>query len=162
LLYVPTVGDNSVSFDTAANETRFNALVDELGIGKYRGKIIGKNTQQSPDFFKIDLSVSQELPLFVGNSKLRLFADIENVLNLVDSDWGALRQVSFPQTAALVSVQCLNAPVATGTAPATGVANTASTQNCAQFRYSNVNSPNEALVTRQSLYGIRVGVKVSF
>jgi hypothetical protein len=162
LLYVPTVGDTRVSFDTAANETKFNDLVGQLGIGKYRGKIIGKNTQMAPDFFKIDLSMSQELPLFVGNSKLRLFADIENVLNLVDSDWGALRQVSFPQTAALVSVQCLSAPVATGTAPGTGVANTASTQNCAQFRYSNVNAPNEALVTRQSLYGIRIGVKVNF
>lgn len=162
LLYVPTAGDSRVSFDTAANETAFNALVDKLGVGKYRGSIIGKNTQQSPDFFKIDLSVSQELPLFVGNSKLRLFADIENVLNIIDSDWGALRQVSFPQTAAVVTVQCLSAPVATGTAPGTGVVNTASTQNCAQYRYSNVISPNEALVTRQSLYGIRVGVKVSF
>ena len=162
LLYVPTVGDTLVSFDTAANETKFNDLVSQLGIAKYRGKIIGKNTQMSPDFFKVDLSLSQELPLLVGNSKLRLFADIENVLNMINKDWGSLRQVSFPQTAALASVQCLSAPVATGTTPGTGVANTASTQNCAQYRYSNVNAPNEALVTRQSLYGIRVGVKVSF
>lgn len=162
LLYVPTVGDTRVSFDTAANETRFNDLVSQAGIAKYRGKIIGKNTQMSPDFFKVDLSLSQELPLLVGSSKLRLFADIENVLNMINKDWGSLRQVSFPQTAALVSVQCLSAPVATGTTPGTGVANTASTQNCVQYRYSNVNAPNEALVTRQSLYGIRVGVKVSF
>ena len=162
LLYVPTVGDSRVSFDSSASETAFNALVDQLEIGKYRGKIIGKNTQQAPDFFKIDVSISQELPLFVGNSKLRLFADIENVLNMINKDWGSLRQVSFPQTAALVSVQCLTTAVATGTAPGTGVANTASTQNCAQFRYSDVIAPNEALVARQSLYGIRVGVKLSF
>lgn len=162
LLYVPTLNDSRVSFATAANETAFNALVDQLGIGKYRGGIIAKNTQQSPDFFKVDLSISQELPLFVGKSKLRLFADIENVLNLIDSDWGALRQVSFPQTAALVTVQCLSVATPTGTAPAAGVVNTSSTQNCAQYRYSNVLAPNEALVTRQSLYGIRVGVKVSF
>ncbi len=162
LLYVPTVGDSRVSFATAANETAFNGLVDQLGIGKYRGSIIGKNTQQSPDFFKVDLALSQELPLFVGGAKIRLFADIENVLNLIDSDWGALRQVSFPQTAALVTVQCLTVATPTGTAPATGVVNTLTTQNCAQYRYSNVLAPNEALVTRQSLYGIRVGVKVSF
>jgi hypothetical protein len=162
LLYVPTVGDSRVSFDSAASETAFNSLVDSLGIGKYRGRIIPKNTQQSPDFFKVDLSVSQELPLFVGSAKLRLFADIENVLNLIDSDWGSLRQVSFPQTAAIVNVACLSVATPTGTAPGAGVANTASTQNCAQYRYSNVLAPNEALVTRQSLYGIRVGVKLSF
>jgi len=162
LLYVPTAGDSRVSFDSAANETKFNDLVDQLGIGKYRGKIIGKNTQQSPDFFKIDLSISQELPLLVGNAKLRLFADIENVLNMINKDWGSLRQVSFPYTAAVVTVQCLSAPVATGTAPGTGVTNTASTANCAQYRYSNVIAPNEALVTRQSLYGVRVGLKLSF
>jgi len=162
LLYVPSLTDSRVSFATAANETAFNALVDQLGIGKYRGGIIAKNTQQSPDFFKVDLSISQELPLFVGKSKLRLFADIENVLNLIDSDWGALRQVSFPQTAALVTVQCLSVATPTGTTPAAGVVNTSSTQGCAQYRYSNVLAPNEALVTRQSLYGIRVGVKVSF
>ena len=175
LLYVPTAGDSRVSFDTVANQTAFDTLVDRLGIGKYRGKIIPKNTQQAPDFFKIDLAISQELPLFVGNAKVRLFADIENVLNLIDSDWGALRQVSFPQTAALVTVQCLSVAQPTGQAivnigstpaqnplnlPAVGNAN--SGQNCAQYRYSNVLSPNEALVTRQSLYGIRVGVKVSF
>jgi hypothetical protein len=162
LLYVPTVGDSRVSFDSAANETKFNDLVGQLGIEKYRGKIIGKNTQQSPDFFKIDLSISQELPLLVGNSKLRLFADMENVLNMINKDWGSLRQVSFPQTAALVSVQCLTAAVATGTTPGTGVTNTASTANCAQFRYAEVTAPSEALVSRQSLYGVRVGVKLSF
>jgi hypothetical protein len=162
LLYVPTVGDSRVSFDSLANETAFNALVDKLEIGKYRGTIMGKNTQQSPDFFKIDVSISQELPLIVGNSKLRLFADIENVLNMINKDWGSLRQVSFPQTAALVSVQCLTTAVATGTTPGSGVANTASTQNCAQFRYSDVLAPSEALVSRQSLYGVRVGVKLSF
>lgn len=162
LLYVPTLGDARVSFDTAASEAAFNALVTNLGLEKFRGKILPKNSQTSPDFFKVDLNVSQELPLFVGNAKLKLFADVENVLNLIDSDWGALRQVGFPQLASVVGVQCLSAPVATGTTPGAGVVNTASTQNCAQYRYSGVRNPNINLVTRQSLYGIRVGVKVSF
>jgi negative regulator of sigma E activity len=70
--------------------------------------------------------------------------------------------VSFPQTAAIVNVQCLSAPVATGVTPGAGVVNTAPTQTCAQYRYSNVTSPNEAIVTRQSLYQIRVGVRFEF
>ncbi len=163
LLYVPNMNDPLVSFDSVATETAFNNLVDQLGISKFRGRIIPKNTQQSPDFFKVDLHVSQELPVPVlSGAKVKLFADVENLLNLIDSDWGSLRQVSFPQTAAVVNIQCLNAPVATGTAPGAGVANTASNQNCAQFRYSNVVAPNEVLQSRQSLYQIRVGIRFEF
>jgi Carboxypeptidase regulatory-like domain len=174
LLYVPTTGDARVSFDSVASETAFNNLVTNLGIDKFRGKILPKNSQTSPDFFKVDLSISQELPLFVGGAKLRLFADVENVLNFIDSDWGALRQVAFPYAATVVNVQCIG----TGTLPPTGAApgslipggggatyaplNTSNTQTCAQYRYSNVQNPNVDLVSRQSLYGIRVGVKVSF
>lgn len=162
LLYVPTVGDARVSFATAADETNFNALVTQFGLDKFRGKILPKNSQTSPDFFKVDLNVSQELPLFVGSAKLRLFADIENVLNLIDSDWGALRQVPFSYTAGVATVQCLTTPTATGTAPGAGVVNTSTAQACQQYRYSGVRNPNINLVTRQSLYGIRVGVKVTF
>lgn len=162
LLYVPTTGDSRVSFASATDETNFNALVTNFGLEKFRGRILPKNSQTSPDFFKVDLNVSQELPLFVGNAKIKLFADIENVLNLIDSDWGALRQVGFPYNASVVSVQCLTTPTLTGTTPAAAVINTVPTQSCAQYRYSGVRNPNINLSSRQSLYGIRVGVKVSF
>ena len=175
LLYVPTVGDTRVSFDSVANAAAFDKLVTNLGLEKFRGKILPKNSQTSPDFFKVDLSISQELPLFVGNAKLKLFADVENVLNFIDSDWGALRQVAFPYAATVVNVQCLSAAVPTGTGVVAigstptqnpgnlpAVLNAFNTQACAQYRYSNVVNPNVDLVSRQSLYGIRVGVKVSF
>ncbi len=167
LLYIPTVGDSRVSFDTAASEAAFNNLVSTLGLERYRGRIVPKNSQSSPDVFRVDLHLSQELPApgirnIFPRARFQLFADMENVLNMIDSDWGALRQVSFPQTAAIVNIQCLNAPVATGTAPGAGVVNTASSQTCAQYRYSNVISPNESLIGRQSLYQIRVGVRFEF
>ncbi len=161
LIYIPTANDTRVSFDSVASQNNFDALVTRLGLEKFRGKVLPKNSQTSPDFFKVDLSLSQELPLFVGNAKVKLFADIENILNFIDSDWGALRQVAFPYAATIATVQCLNAPVNTGTAPTPGQVSTA-TQGCAQYRYSAVTNPNIDLVSRQSLYGIRVGVKVSF
>jgi Carboxypeptidase regulatory-like domain len=157
LLYVPTVGDTRVSFDTAASATAFESLVTTLGIEKYRGKIASKNSQTSPDVFKIDLHFSQELPAPFGG-KFEIFADIENALNMIDKDWGSVRQVQFPYNAALVRVTCLTATTPTGTA---GTSATLA-QPCAQYRYSNVLAPNEVLQTRQSLYGIRVGAKVKF
>lgn len=176
LLYVPNTSDPIVSFDSAATEASFNALVDQLGLGKFRGSIVPKNSQRSPDFFKVDLRVSQELPVpILSGAKIKLFADLENVLNLIDSDWGSLRQVAFPYTASVVDVQCLSTPTGTGTtvvpigtpaaqipAGAQAVVNTLPTQTCAQYRYSNVVAPNEALSSRQSLYQIRVGVRFEF
>jgi hypothetical protein len=162
LLYVPTTSDTRVSFDTVASETAFNTLVTNLGIEKFRGRIVPKNSATSPDFFKVDLNFSQELPGGFKGGKFKLFADIENVLNLIDSDWGALRQVSFPYTASLARVACLTAPVATGTAPTAAQTSTSAATSCAQYRYSNILAPNEALVSRQSLYGIRVGIRYSF
>jgi hypothetical protein len=163
LLYVPNTTDAKVSFDTAANETAFNALVDKIGIGKYRGTILPKNSQTSPSFNKIDFHFGQEIPLpVVSGGKLELFADIENVLNLLNRKWGALRQVQFPYNASVVRVQCLSTPVATGTAPTAAQVNTSTAQSCVQYRYSNVAAPSEITQTRQSLYGIRVGVRVKF
>lgn len=169
LLYIPTVGDSRVSFATAADETNFNNLVSSLGLERFRGRIVPKNSQSSPDFFKVDLHISQEIPApgirnILPRARFQLFADLENVLNMIDSDWGALRQVAFPSTSTLANVQCLTTPVATGTAVPTGDPrlNTASSQTCAQYRYSNVLAPNEVLNSRQSLYQIRVGVRFEF
>lgn len=167
LIYVPTANDPLVSFDTAASQTAFNNLVTQLGLERYRGQIVPKNSQRSPDVFRVDLHLSQELPApginrIFPRARFQVFADIENFLNLLDSDWGALRQVGFPQTATIANIQCLSTPTPTGTAPAAGVVNTDSTQTCAQYRYSNILSPNEALVGRQSLYQIRVGIRFEF
>ena len=162
LLYVPTLNDTRVSFDSAATEAAFNTLVANYGLERFRGRIVPKNSNRSPDVFRLDLRVSQEIPAFGGDSRFTVFADIENVLNLIDSDWGELRQVGFPQTASAVLVQCLSVATPTGTAPGAGVVNTSTAQNCAQYRYSSVRDPQFNLVTRQSLYGIRVGVRFQF
>lgn len=163
LLYVPTQNDSRVSFDSAATETAFNAQIDALGLGKYRGSILRKNSQTSPNFFKVDLHLGQQLPLPLGSGmKFEVFADIENVLNLINPKWGSLRQVPFDYTSTLVRVACLTAPVATGTAPTTAQTTASPTGACAQYRYSNVVAPQEVLQTRQSLYGIRIGARLRF
>jgi hypothetical protein len=59
----------------------------------------------------------------------------------------------------MVRVTCLTAVTPTGTA---GTAITSTSQACAQYRYSTVQAPNEVLQARQSLYGIRVGLKFEF
>jgi len=129
----------------------------------YRGKIAPKNIARNRAFTRIDLHLEQEIPTFVGGSRISLFADIENLPNLINHNWGGLRQFGFPQTAAVVQVSCLNvATVPTGTTPTTAQTSTIS-QPCAQYRYSGYRTPNEGAVsTSNSLYLIRVGARFSF
>ena len=164
LLYVPTgpndplvqfgshtvgSGANAVTVTAAQNEAAFNALVDQLGLDKYRGGIVPKNSQTSPHFFKVDLHFGQEIPLpsVMGSEpRLELFADMETFLNLLAKDWGSLRQVDFPYTSPLVRVTCA---VSSGS-------------NCTKYQYTNVQAPTQVFFTRQSLWQLRIGARVKF
>ncbi|UAJ09229.1 TonB-dependent receptor [Glacieibacterium megasporae] len=160
LLYVPTsTTDARVSYDTAATQTALDNLINSTALKNFRGQVAPKNIARSRANTRIDLHVEQEIPTFVGKSRITLFGDIENMPNLLNHNWGGVTQVAFPQTATAVNVQCLAVATATGTA---AVANTASNQVCTQYRYSAVQNPAEVTTTAVSLYLIRVGARFKF
>jgi hypothetical protein len=163
LLYVPTsTTDPLVSYDSTNTANSLDALINSTALKNYRGKVSAKNIGRSRAFTRIDLHLEQEIPTFVGGSRIALFADINNLTNLLNKNWGGLRQLGFPGAAGVVNVQCLAAPVATGTA-ATGVVAGNTSQPCAQYRYSTYAAPNDsALVVTPSLYTIRLGARFSF
>jgi hypothetical protein len=170
LMYVPaSASDVLVSYDSVATRDAVNAFIDSTkGLAKYRGGIVPKNTGRSPHVWKVDLHMDQEVPVpGWSRARVKLFADVENFLNLLDSDWGVQRQVNFPYFGNVVNVQCLTAPVATGTAPAASGAGSVATtpaQGCAQYRYTSFAEPSVLVQNqnRQSLYQIRVGVRFEF
>ncbi len=157
LLYVPNVSsftaDPLVTYDTNATFLAVQGLVQGSELNDYQGQIVPKNIAKTPWVHKLDLSVRQEVP-FVFGGKLELLADVENVLNLLDKDWGTIRQVGFPYTASVVNVQCLQT--------VGGAAATTAAQPCAQYRYSSFRAPSEATNINGSLWGVRFGVRVKF
>ncbi|WP_375427678.1 TonB-dependent receptor domain-containing protein [uncultured Sphingomonas sp.] len=163
LLYVPTsTTDPLVSYDTNLTRDTFEALINSTGLGKYRGRITPRNAFNSKWFTRFDLHVAQQVPTGIAGSRVEVFADIENITNLIDKDWGQIREYNFPYTIPAVRVQCLTAPVATGTAAGTAVA-TNSNQPCLQYRYlAPNNAPTDTIYPRQSLYSIRVGARFTF
>jgi hypothetical protein len=163
LLYVPTSAtDALVSYDSATTQQYLDNLINTTKLGKYRGKIAPRNAFNSAWFTRFDLHFGQEIPTFVGDSRVELFLDIENVTNLLNKNWGQIREYQFPYTIPAVRVQCLQAPVATGTAPG-AAATTTSSQACAQYRYSApAATPADTIYSRQSLYSIRVGARFTF
>jgi hypothetical protein len=156
LLYVPTgTTDPLVSYDTPATQAYLDNLINSTGLGKYRGQVAPRNAFNSKWFTKFDLHIHQEVPTGLGDSRITLFADIENVTNLINKNWGQIREYQFPYTIPAVRVQCLQTP---GGAVATSTA-----QPCAQYRYSAPNAvPTDSIYSRQSLYSIRVGARVTF
>ncbi|MBJ6120170.1 TonB-dependent receptor [Sphingomonas mollis] len=167
LMYVPTVNDTRVSYSSAEFQNALNAFIDSSGLAKYRGKVAPRNAFNSRWFTRLDLHVSQEVPTGIGNSRLQVFADIENLTNFINKKWGQLREYTFPYNAAVTQVQCLATPTATGVAT-TGVVTNNVGQACAQYRYSplggttSFTTPVDQVYVNQSLYSIRVGARFSF
>lgn len=166
LLYVPTgLNDPLVSYNNDAFAQAFNTFIDATGLKKYRGKIAPRNAFNSKWFTKLDLHVSQELPTGLGESKIKLFADVENFTNLINKKWGQVREYVFPYNVAVAQAQCLTTA---GNANGAGTVATTVNQPCAQYRYSPLGgtsaftAPVDQVYVNQSLYSIRVGVRFTF
>ena len=165
LMYVPTVNDPLVSYSNAATRNAVNAFIDASGLGKYRGQVAPRNAFHSKWFTRLDLHLAQELPTYVGKSRITLFADIENFTNFLNPKWGQTREYTFPYNAAVVRVQCLTTA---GNADGAGTVAANAGQACAQYRYSptgggaNFTQPTDQVYTNQSLYSIRIGARFTF
>ncbi|MEY2882873.1 MAG: hypothetical protein RL490_597, partial [Pseudomonadota bacterium] len=150
-IYVPNVSsataDPRVTYATGFDFAGFQNFIQNSELNKYQGQIAPKNIGKAPRYNKLDLSIRQEVP-FVFGGKIELLADIENVLNLINSDWGVIKQVAFPYYGTLVNVSCGNAP-------------------CTSYTYANRSGstfvpPAQAVNFNGSLWGIRFGVRVKF
>ena len=151
LIYVPNVSsisaDPLVTYATTADFERMQRIVQNSSLEGYQGQISDKNIGRSPRFNRVDLRISQEIP-FVFDGKIQVFADFENVLNMINKDWGSLRQVAFPYFATIANVSCVGA--------------TSVGAPCTQYRYSNVRDPQVTPFTNFSLWQIRLGARLSF
>ncbi|MCM0000641.1 MAG: TonB-dependent receptor [Erythrobacter sp.] len=165
LIYVPNVSsataDPRVAYAPNFDFIGFQNFILNSELKEYQGQIAPKNIAKTPWVHKLDLAVRQEVP-FVFGGKIELSAEMENVLNFIDKDWGTIRQVGFPYAAQVVNATCLTAPQGTpGSATATAA------QPCAQYLYSNRSgtsfaAPVEATQINGSLWGVRFGVRVKF
>ncbi len=151
LIYVPDVSainaDPRVTYANAATFEAFRNFVLNSELADYQGQIAPKNIGQSPRFNKLDLSISQEIPFFRG-SRIQAFADFENLLNMIDSDLGSLRQVGFPYFASLVQVSC--------------VGGSSLTRPCTQYSYANFREPALTNFVNISTWAVRLGVRFTY
>lgn len=147
LVYVPTgVNDPNVTFAGAladpARQAEFFAMLDSTGLSKYAGQIAPRNEFDSDWFTKFDLRIEQEVPGFYDNHKGSVYFMIENLGNLLNDDWGVMKEASFPRMQAVVD---------------------ATLNNDGTYTYNNFRAPaGQSLVSDASLWTMRLGVKYKF
>ena len=97
LLYIPTdVADPNVA--PTSDPAAVQSLINYVGTTNCKftsGQTIRRNTCRNDWVFDLDLRLSQELPgpgrFFGIEDKIELFADFDNFLNILDSNWNVFR-----------------------------------------------------------------------
>ena len=134
-LYVPDLSNvvglkaGLVYFATAADLANFRRYVTNF---KLSPGLQSKYDHTNAAINRVDFSVSQQLPTFIPGHKIRIQADVRNVLNLLNHNWGRVDEyvdASGTSMIQLARVQC---------ADAAGNAQTAASAVCTNYRYSNV------------------------
>jgi hypothetical protein len=143
LLYVPTGPDDPlVVFADGFNTEAFFAFVQKSGLDKYSGEIAERNAFHSSWWTKADLRISQEFPGFAQGHRFEAFLIIENLTNLLNSEWGVQSEAPFPRLQALVD---------------------ASLNGEGQFVYEELlQPPGQSVVTAASLWKARIGLSYRF
>jgi len=158
LLYIPTgPTDSNVVY---ANTTSGGVIVQTAAeaaagldafinandcISKFRGQSITRNSCTNPWFYDLDLRFSQELPgpaSFFGltNDKIKLFADFDNFMNLLDSGSNVFKRYRYTE-----------APIQ------------ANFNSAGQYVYSNYSGIGDPQIqSSSSLWKIQLGVSYEF
>ncbi|MBU2978183.1 TonB-dependent receptor [Alteromonas sp. C1M14] len=98
LPYLPSSSsDAAFDFDAGLSYDEIMAIAEEAGIAASAGGYAGKYTQTQPWITTVDLSISQEIPGFVEGHKGKVYLNIDNFANLLNSDWGNVYEMTYPQ-----------------------------------------------------------------
>jgi outer membrane receptor for ferrienterochelin and colicin len=142
LLYVPFEDDPLVNYSSPEVQAEINNFIEEAGLEGARGTILDRNSQNSAWWARVDLRVSQEIPGFMDGHKGEVYFAVRNLGNLINSDWGVLRQVPFEYNQAVID---------------------ATIEDDGTYTYTNFDGERDQRVfTSSSSYSIRVGVKYTF
>ncbi len=111
LAYIPTGSDDpliSPLSDAGAVSDLLAFIGDNDDLNDQRGGIAERNTAADDWYYRLDLKLTQSFPGFRENDQAQAFVTIENLTNLLNDEWGILREHGFPGAAELYSVSGLD------------------------------------------------------
>jgi len=93
LVYVPE--EQSDILLESNNWELMNSFIDgNEALDEARGSVIERNTARTPWQNILDVRVSQSIQTFEGQ-RIQIIAEVNNFLNLLDDDWGRIKNTSF-------------------------------------------------------------------
>lgn len=148
LLYVPS-GPNDPLFaatsfgGSAADQQEFFDYINSSELAQYAGSIAPRNNDNSAWSTIMDIRIQQELPAFSADHSFKLFFDIENFGNLLNSDWGRIERTRYEYERDVVSARIVDG----------------------QYEYFGLNSDRSIKnleVLSQSVWQVQLGLKYEF
>ena len=100
LIYVPNNYTDVVWKGTGVpTEADWNDFLSRTGLNKYRGQVAARNGLDAPWIRTLDFHYDVELPITAV--RVQLTADVLNLLNLLNNNWGLIRYVTNQTYSAL-------------------------------------------------------------
>ncbi len=144
MLYIPTdENDPLVNFDAGFDVDAFFNWVDKNDLK--RGAIQKKGQLDEAWATDLDIRIQQEIPFF-GESKAKVYLDIENFLNLVNDSWGRKRYFDTQDIASAVQI----------------VDGVIDPNDPSVYQYNSFTPPQTLPDTFDTLYRIQLGIRVDF
>ena len=145
LAYIPTgIADPLIaaSSDQDAVAALVNFIENNDDLRNARGSIFTRNDAADDWWTKFDLKLSQELPGLRAQDRTEAWITIENLGNLLNSDWGILREHGFPGDAELYDATIVNGQY--------------------QITSFNGDADSDRIVVSPSLWQVHFGIKYKF
>jgi len=143
---VTLTSDPNVTYTAGFDIAGLNSYLHSTGLIGYAGEIAPRNEFDSPWSTQFDLRFQQEFPAFFPNGARGIFyMDIENLGNLLNSDWGRSEGVRYEYFQPVVELYDIN--------------------GAGQYVYDDargVPHSNENSIHRSSLWQIQFGVRYEF
>lgn len=175
-IYVPTANDAAVVYASGFDLAGFNDMIDSSGIT--RGEITEVHGLSSRWNQRWDFRFQQDLPgipgadRWVGDNRLKLVFDVENVMNMLNDEWGTRSSGISNGQAAIVAADLVSvadvaangvdgATALTGDAPRT----TCLTAGDCVYRYNRFNANNGSTdrpSSSASVWKARIGIRYEF
>ncbi len=100
LFYVPSGAGDPIVTGDAGFLADLNAFIDgDNCLSGQRGSVVERNSCRTGWIGILSLRVQQEIPVW-GDSSFDLFLDVENLTNLINSDWGQVDSYTAPSNVA--------------------------------------------------------------
>jgi outer membrane receptor protein involved in Fe transport len=157
LLYIPRNSSeitftnatiNGVTYTPAQQwEILNNYIEQDPYLSKHRGEIATRNAARTPFYHRVDARILQDVFTNLGNRRhtLQFSADITNLLNLLNRNWGLIQ-----------------APVQTNLLVPTGVVGGVPTFRINSANNSPVTHSFQNVVSTSSTWGLQIGLRYLF